>query len=910
MTERAGIHITDGTAQQDRLPVALGTGYFRVDELSFEDLLAMSARFASVLNYFDLSNRRSGTWADLFSTNGIAIMATVLSTDTKKLESSFLQEYTVRPVKAVSQVYDLARKFDEWFKGLVRSDAPEALLLANKIAGLIDEKLADELHSLGDVIDRLRSSDENVLLYDFCDFDSLWGIRSGDKTVSFPRSKVGQSQDIVHLRRVLRTIQYNFLHGVSYLQSITGMYMKDGLVSQGNTPAVGLFISFLKLYEHVQKRLNRFTDRHLDFYYNDVLRIRPRKAEPDHVYLLLEPDAGVGECFIPRGTVFRSGQYDKGEEIVYEADHDLLLTHGKVESLLTLSLQKNMLISPERELHYVSTIKSDTVPSLAVGSLELPDRPYPVFGTAKGADEQATARDAEIGFAIASPLLFLDEGVRRIDVTVELTPKVVLSLSEQLACLVEVGTEQDFYVFFGRIFACYLFSDQEAFAADELWQIKNKAKIVLDDVSFATVCDLLDEDRGLLFTKLLKKAFNVSLSTQGGWYHNDEYVVLPLATLATKGLGVEYGFTLTLELEPEVEPIVACNSEVHGGDWESGLPILRFILNPQSNFYPYSILEGFKLNKITIESSVKGAKNIVAYNNHGRLDPSKPFHPFGPLPARESYLIVGHHEAVRKRLVSLRLRFFWNELPDNYGGFKEYYSGYGDAYHNDAFMLKQQVLQDCEWQPGKESISGHTCLFETGQPGDMIKEETTVDLGILGHFKPIPMTTSVSDYEYGLKTRRGFFRLMLNCPPEAFGHQRYPALLTKILSHNSAIKKKYIALPNQPYTPLLGGMSLDYVARCVIDVQENDVASLADSPDRIFHIHPFGARCVSKSGLDSFSLLPEYKYAGNLFIGLSGVPGGGVISLFFHLIEDVSPDVFREKVYIEWFFWVRMAGIC
>ncbi len=61
-----GIHITDGTGQQDRAPIAFNSDYFNVDEHSLEDLLSMGAEIAGEMKFYNLQNRVEGHWGDIF----------------------------------------------------------------------------------------------------------------------------------------------------------------------------------------------------------------------------------------------------------------------------------------------------------------------------------------------------------------------------------------------------------------------------------------------------------------------------------------------------------------------------------------------------------------------------------------------------------------------------------------------------------------------------------------------------------------------------------------------------------------------------------------------------------------------------------------------------------------------------
>ena len=78
-----------GTSQLGRSLPALQDGYFNVDEMKFEDLLALAADYAKVLTFYDLDNQRDGDWEPFFSSDDAIINAQILTTDLGKVEADF-----------------------------------------------------------------------------------------------------------------------------------------------------------------------------------------------------------------------------------------------------------------------------------------------------------------------------------------------------------------------------------------------------------------------------------------------------------------------------------------------------------------------------------------------------------------------------------------------------------------------------------------------------------------------------------------------------------------------------------------------------------------------------------------------------------------------------------------------------
>jgi len=371
-----GIIITDGTSQQDRQPAALEPGYFNVDELSFENLLSMGAEFAAGLNYYNLSNKIDGDWGDLFKADEAVAMAAILSTDLDRIESDFLRVSVTSADDLPRFLLELATKINLWFFRLSTCRHKTGEILAHKIATIVSENLAPELHNLGKIADQSLTAGE---LRDYSEFAAIWGLGSSHGDNPFPRASIVEIEDSDDIERRLSTIFYTFSNSISYLKTSTAILLQQNLDSGQHDPAIGLFMVFLKLYEKAQSKLNRFTPRHLDFYYRQVLRLANRAQIPESYYLLFETRPGAERARIEQGTEFSAGKDAELNEIIYHADHALLPGDARIGSLATLYLQQDKLISPEFELAAVARIKSDLprLPAMKRKPIRLRDHRHP-----------------------------------------------------------------------------------------------------------------------------------------------------------------------------------------------------------------------------------------------------------------------------------------------------------------------------------------------------------------------------------------------------------------------------------------------------------------------------------------------------------------------------------------------------
>jgi hypothetical protein len=895
MTDWSGINITDGTDQQGRNSSALEAGYFNVDELMFEELLALGAEYASVINFFNLKNEMHGTWGEMFNADEAVIMSMILSTKLQRLESEFLGIPSGNLDKLASFMLGLAGKFNFWFTKLNTSQHKSGKALAQKIATIIEEKLAVELHNVGEIASHVQTHPDPD---EISSFGSIWRLATKGSGNQFPKSTISDPGNPAHVKQQIRSSFYVFFNSISYLQSITPLFLQESMASQQHNPAIGLFMVFLKLYERAQQKLNTFTQRHLDFYYENVLQIKNREQVPECLYLLIEKQAGTGKVLIGKNTEFTAGKDELLNEIIYTANENLIVTDAEVKSLATLYLQHDKLISPESVLGYVTRIKSNFPQLPEADADENQFVSWPLFGAETHGAIKGRSADACIGFSVASPLLLLNEGVRKIDIGVELENASKIDIDSMVSGLLKSKTAKEFTRLFGSLFARYLLSGKASLTLQHKNLILNKAEFVLSENLTEEVDLLLTQDWQGLFYKLFKKIFCIRLTVENGWLDVDDYIVVPYTEAEGQ---IKTGLRILLNLGQDAAPITSYMADVHGGGLETGLPVFQCHINPQTNFQPYSVFQDLVISSLQISVDVKGVKNILAYNQHGQLDPSRPFQPFGPLPTSNSYFVFGNYELARKSLVDLNINFEWGELPRNAGGFGDYYLGYETQYSNRVFKGEFSALSDGRWHPYDSTARPSVDLFGSEDDGGRISIKKTMAVDVLAYSKPNEASIAEENFQYRLKARNGFFRLSLSGPESAFGHAEYPGILTKVLSINARLKKSQQP-PNPPYTPTLNRVSLDYKASSTINLavrqDENSVLS-----EKIIHQHPFGVETVYPVVMDKpCFFMPQYSHEGSLFIGVSAKDISGSLVLFFHLTDEVAQESVSERLSVDWFY--------
>lgn len=570
---------SDGTDQGQREPLAFEVGYFNVDEMSFEMLLSMASEYAAIFNYYNLSNQKEGSWEELFSANEAVIMALIATSDVEQIETGFtLLDHSSLHMSA-EYVVAVALTIDFWLQRLGQSVNEPATLLRSNIYDLVRSNLLPGLHTAASVAHLSNSENSSSKVGEL---SSVWKIDSDGGHYTFPCAQPYQLEDHDGIVQQLEMVLLKMTGVIRYLQSQIEAMVQQSLQGQSHEPAIGLFMVFLRLYEVAQKRLNRFTLRHLDFYYRDCLKTSPRGREAENLYLAFEP-ATATKPFIVEQDVFFSAEKKVVEGMRrYYLTAPLVVRRARVIELKTLYFQRNSLVSPECELGHVTRIKSQQrqLPPTEARSA------IPLFGAAKSGIQQRGVSDAPVGFCVASPTLALKEGRREIELIIDFTLPEPASVDELFSDAHVVDSIERFRSWFGEVFSYYLLSG-ESFLNEARRLRLNELVAIYDDAG-GGYHTLLQQPWQDLFYKLFRRPFSVSLSGESGWIPVPEYLVSPAVE---DDAGTNSGLKILFSLGHNIEPIIAYDPELHGEARGCNTPMMNLYLDPEASFFSYSLLK-------------------------------------------------------------------------------------------------------------------------------------------------------------------------------------------------------------------------------------------------------------------------------------------------------------------------------
>lgn len=187
-------------------------------------------------------------------------------------------------------------------------------------------------------------------------------------------------------------------------------------------PHYALYLAFIQLFQTAQNQLNQITQRHLDFYYEQVLNLKKLDGNPDDVHVVFELAKNISSQQIAAGTLLDAGKNDSGDVLQYAVTEDVIINNAAVSSL------QSVFVSPDEK----DVVRIAGIANSADGIGAALDENAPYWNAFGHAELPAT----KIGFSLASSVLLMKEGSRDITVTLNLS-----SVLQDLKTISSISTE-------------------------------------------------------------------------------------------------------------------------------------------------------------------------------------------------------------------------------------------------------------------------------------------------------------------------------------------------------------------------------------------------------------------------------------------------------------------------------------
>ncbi|HEY5706358.1 MAG TPA: baseplate J/gp47 family protein [Terrimicrobiaceae bacterium] len=608
--------------------------------------------------------------------------------------------------------------------------------------------------------------------------------------------------------------------------------VKDLLQSKEATtsPHLALLLSFLELYKQPQEILNRLTGRHLDFYYKDVLRLTRKAAVPDKAHVRIELKKQSPPVTISPADVLSAGKDKSGIELIYAPTSVTVINNSNVDSLRSIFIDG----AGRGTVRYAPIANS----SDGLGGKLPADEPkWRAFG-------HQGLPPAELGFAIASPVLRMREGERKI--TVKLTLNNVDSK---------------------RLKSASLEGAFDAYITGE----KNWAAL---DIHSAT----LSAEGVLQFEFSVPRAEGAVIDYDKAIHGYSYTAHAPLLQLLLRPGSTRVGYHDFLGLTLRKAQVLVDVSDVRSLSLESD----GGVLDPKKAFVPFGpqpsrgsrFLIGYdealskKLSELTIKIHWKDAPLSFStlYGNYGLRDVSN------------NYFTAA---------VSFEDGGSW---VTNSSGVPLFESSNASSEHTLAF------------RPGSSSVSpaistGMSIFALSGSQSPWAIAAANALLLKNPVFSAFKSTVP--------EPRRGFITLSLE---KDFLHSRYrQEYVKRVMNFSKGVEDSLVIL-NEPYTPTIQSISLSYKAHSdEVPISSTDSGDFSNPDVQFYHTAYFGQMREHGYQRNQFgfltqkrvSLLPVYENEGELLIGFNHLNPGDSVSVHFQVAEG-SADPTRTQAEVGW----------
>jgi hypothetical protein len=854
----------DGTNRVSRLLKALAPDYFKLDDRSMQDIMVAAHRYAQQLSYINEKNQPDGDWSAFWEVETLTYLAVLSALDTEELRRKYddadyalataLENYNPakgkpNPVPGLYRdllniLFDMAKGIEEMYLKLVAIQHPMQSILLN----LIKRDNQCDFEELDGALQKLvalhKGADDKLVHERYNLFyapDDRWGI---------PNRKQYDliKPDIKLNREKLRALFITFFN-VYLLINHRGQMAFDAELALMEKPEqeayrivqphVSLFIAFLRLFRHAQDSLNELTKKQLDYYYENILCLGRQAAKPDHVHLIFTLAKNFDQELIEKGTLLLGGKDKNGQPMYYETLQDWVVTQAQVAEVKTVFVAKRLSFDTDG-LQNDQKFKSILASSFSTDGAT----PQRMFG------DDRLAPEAEIGMAIHSPQLILEEGNRWIKVDIS-------NMDSPLFGLTSGDHATDYLAVAVSTKKGWVYLDLPLLTGTTVPTVDHlKKKGFLDGNfnSFVTIFPLNSTSHLIQACCALKEDIVNKLIIE---------IFLPADFDA-------------------LEPVE--------GESKSQYPGIKVVLKRNTLKYlndPYSKMLTSAEHKITIGVRAEGvSKSLITQTDAGVFDGTQQIMPFGPTAPKGAKFYIGA-KCFHTKLDKFNLRFDWVGTNGKSGN---------------AFDIEPAILTTTQIEFLKDNqFSGDNIGITNGFFNGTNKINETVainginlkrsnDYPVIGKFDP--------------SSRRGFLMCTFN------GDMGHGSFTERLAKKSIQVSKMGIGvvlaqdLPNPPYTPTFNSIKLDYISTG--QAMENGI-------DEFYYLHPYDGYEQRKFFIKDihYSLFPDYKnYSlggnqtvltdGHLLIGFSQLKPESSISLLVQTSEGSERNADTDVPILHW----------
>lgn len=337
-----------GTQQRDRLLISLIPEQLTLDDRNIEELIAFAGGLSEHVRHWGPDNQEDGDWTPFWESDITSLLAILAATDLDSPRTAFRSKEIMYRRRRKQEDMGTAKPGEETaaaiLEEMIKSTEFGVYGLALMVLHICQKIPAD--HPLKQDVLNIISSTLQAPLYRLIQFHKAidpnaiklyegfigtygcaapWGLkdRAAFECIDFvlPYESIDE----------LWSLFLQFYKALSLILEKIRKAFQSALRSRHNhAPHITLYITFLYLFKHLQDELNSQVEKHLLFYYQDVLRLEKRQLVPDKVHVVFELALKLPPALIATGTALKAGADSAGVPMFYELTDELVISPVKL----------------------------------------------------------------------------------------------------------------------------------------------------------------------------------------------------------------------------------------------------------------------------------------------------------------------------------------------------------------------------------------------------------------------------------------------------------------------------------------------------------------------------------------------------------------------------------------------------
>ncbi|OHU93544.1 hypothetical protein BIW53_19565 [Pseudoalteromonas byunsanensis] len=425
---------------QAQLNARLDPNAIALDGRDIRDRLAFVASLSELVLFYDEQNQPSGDWRSVVLKDPVILLAVISKTayqpmyfrfnqiigSLEKVKIWLSQQHKTEDEQPLSlpqnlnnhcisqlllvidQVFEAINNWVGYLeKSTVDFDLRDYIL--QQVTGPIGQQLWQRLALQDFLSSQLIGCVPKPSDSRFSDFNPNWFTNKRIKNTMSAQSPLDA------LQRLEQIYQQVYRFFVQVIQSAKPAFY-EMVIQQNDFPDTSLIIVANQLLKYSQQEFNQYAQKHLDFYYKNLLKQAPAQAQPDYTYLCLTLDKSVSSYELAAGSAFAAGVYPDKSPVLFATTQQTELNHTSIVGMCGVSYCPTSRAGNAMQ-QYLQTYANST--------LVRTDQTGRVLSSNWFASGQG--EKVQQGFALASDMLFLNAGTRKVILTLNFANNIALA---------------------------------------------------------------------------------------------------------------------------------------------------------------------------------------------------------------------------------------------------------------------------------------------------------------------------------------------------------------------------------------------------------------------------------------------------------------------------------------------------